>query len=60
VLRNGVCAAIALLPLGMSAAAVPSTWAGAGLAVFVAVFAILVYLTAEQIISNAQWMAGEA
>ncbi len=60
VLRNGVCAALALLPLGISTGVLPQGWAGVGLAAFVAVFAMLVYLTAEQIISNAQWMAEEA
>ncbi|MEE4143910.1 MAG: MauE/DoxX family redox-associated membrane protein [Halieaceae bacterium] len=60
VFRNGTCAVTALLPLGISAGAIPATWAGLGLAAFVALFAALVYLTSEQIISNAQWMAQEA
>ena len=60
VLRNAVCAALALLPLGTAAGAVPTSWGGLGVAVFVAVFAVLIYLTCEQIVSNAQWMAGEA
>jgi len=59
VLRNGVCALLALSGLaGVDAAEV--SWMGLTLAGFVALFAALVYLTAEQIISNAQWMAGEA
>ena len=59
VVRNGICAALALLALGASTL-VEVSWLGAGLAGFVAMFMALVYLTSEQIISNAQWMAGEA
>jgi hypothetical protein len=60
VMRNGICAALALLTLGAAASVVPASWGGLGLAVFVAVFAVLIYLTSEQIVSNAQWMAEEA
>ena len=60
VMRNGICAALALLPLGTVTSAVPASWSGWALAVFVAVFAALIYLTSEQLVSNAQWMAGEA
>lgn len=60
VLRNGICAALALLSLGSAATAVPLSWGGLGVAMFVAVFAVFIYLTSEQIVSNAQWMAGEA
>ena len=58
VLRNGVCASLALLGLaGIGAADV--SWMGFTLAAFLGLFAALVYLTAEQIVSNAQWMAEE-
>ena len=60
VLRNGICAALALLCLGSVATAVPASWGGLGLAVFVALFAVFIYLTSEQIVGNAQWMAGDA
>jgi uncharacterized membrane protein len=56
--RNGVCCALALLAMS-SAGDASSGWTDMGLSLFVAVFAALVYLTCEQIISNAQWMAGE-
>lgn len=59
VLRNGVCAGLALLALTAAGGGLPG-WTGLALAVFVALFAVLVYQTCEQIISNAQWMAGEA
>lgn len=58
VIRNLVCAGLALLAMTSAGAAVAG-WAGMGLSLFVAVFAVLVYLTSEQMISNAQWMAGE-
>jgi hypothetical protein len=58
VLRNGVCASLALLGLaGIGAADV--SWMGLTLAAFLGLFAALVYLTVEQIVSNAQWMAEE-
>lgn len=59
VVRNGICAALAALALSASTL-VEVSWLGVGLAGFVAMFMALVYLTSEQIISNAQWMAGEA
>tara|TARA_R110001599_G_scaffold353859_1_gene600548 strand:+ start:50306 stop:50836 length:531 start_codon:yes stop_codon:yes gene_type:complete len=59
VLRNGVCAALALLGLA-GTATTDVNWMGFMLAAFLALFAALVYLTAEQIVSNAQWMAEEA
>lgn len=59
VLRNGVCAALALLCLGTGGTA-DAGWLGLLLAGFVAMFTALVYLTAEQVMSNAQWMAEEA
>ena len=58
VVRNGICAALALLAT-TAANAATGGWAGIALSCFVAVFAALVYATCEQIISNAQWMAGE-
>lgn len=58
VLRNGICAGLALLA-ATAAATVNAGWLGMGLSLFVAVFAVLVYETSEQLISNAQWMAGE-
>ena len=59
VVRNSICAALAALALSASTL-VEVSWLGVGLAGFVAMFMALVYLTSEQIISNAQWMAGEA
>lgn len=58
VARNGVCAVMALLAM-TSTADVDVGWLGLSLSLFVAVFAALVYVASEQIISNAQWMAGE-
>ena len=58
VVRNGICAALALLAV-TAAGAADGGWVGLGLSLFVAVFAALVYETSEQLISNAQWMAGE-
>jgi hypothetical protein len=59
VIRNLVCAGLALLAI-TSPAGGGGGWLGAGLSLFVAAFAALVYVTSEQIISNAQWMAGES
>ena len=59
ILRNGVCASLALLGLA-GLGSTDASWLGFMLAGFLALFAALVYLTAEQIVSNAQWMAGEA
>ena len=59
VLRNGMCASLALLGL-VGAGTAEVSWLGLVLAGFLALFTALVYLTAEQIVSNAQWMAGEA
>lgn len=59
VVRNGVCAALALLAMN-SASTAAGGWAGVTLSLFIALFAALLYLTSEQIISNAQWMAGES
>ena len=58
VIRNGVCAGLALLALTADDAAAVG-WAGLCLSLFIALFAVLVYETSEQLISNAQWMAGE-
>ena len=58
VVRNGVCAGLALLALTADDAAAVG-WAGLCLSLFIALFAVLVYETSEQLISNAQWMAGE-
>lgn len=58
VVRNGICAGLALLLIPAVGAA--GGWSGVVLSVFIALFATLVYLTSEQIISNAQWMAGES
>ncbi|MEM6583332.1 MAG: MauE/DoxX family redox-associated membrane protein [Pseudomonadota bacterium] len=59
VARNMVCVAAALLALTANFSQ-SIGWLGYLLAGFVALFIALVYLTVEQIISNAQWMAGEA
>jgi hypothetical protein len=59
VIRNGVCASLGLLGLAGTGTAEVS-WLGLALAGFLALFTALVYLTIEQIVSNAQWMAEEA
>jgi hypothetical protein len=58
VIRNGVCAGLALLAMSSGGAA-NAGWIGLVISLFVALFALLVYETSEQLISNAQWMAGE-
>jgi hypothetical protein len=58
VVRNLVCAALALLALA-PLAGVPVGPPGTMLSAFVAGFAVLVYLCSEQLISNAQQMAGD-
>ena len=59
VARNGVCAGLALLAM-TSGEAASAGWVGLIVSLFVALFAVLVYETSEQLISNAQWMAGES
>ena len=58
VIRNGVCAGLALLAM-TSGGTADAGWTGLVISLFVALFALLVYETSEQLISNAQWMAGE-
>lgn len=58
VIRNGVCAGLALLAI-TSGGAASAGWIGLVVSLCVALFALLVYETSEQLISNAQWMAGE-
>ncbi len=58
VIRNGVCAGLALLAM-TSGGTADAGWIGLVISLFVALFALLVYETSEQLISNAQWMAGE-
>jgi hypothetical protein len=58
VVRNLVCAALALLAL-TPLAGVPVGAAGTMLSAFVAAFAVVIYLCSEQLISNAQQMAGD-
>ena len=58
VLRNVACAALALLAMSPTIS-VDSGLAGIGLALFVATFAAVTYLGSEQLIANAQQMAGE-
>ncbi len=58
VIRNGVCAGLALLAM-TSGGAANAGWIGLVISLLVALFALLVYETSEQLISNAQWMAGE-
>lgn len=58
VIRNGVCAGLALLAM-TSGGAANAGWIGLVISLFIALFALLVYETSEQLISNAQWMAGE-
>jgi hypothetical protein len=56
VIRNTVCAGLALLAMDSGAA---SGWLALALALLIAAFAVIVYETCEQLIGNAQWMAGE-
>jgi hypothetical protein len=58
VLRNLGCAAMALLAMAPTIS-VDAGVAGIGLALFVATFAALAYLGSDQLIANAQQMAGE-
>ena len=58
VLRNLACAALALVAMAPNVS-VDAGVAGVGLALFVASFAALAYLGSEQLIANAQHMAGE-
>lgn len=58
VIRNGFCAGLALLAM-TSGGTANAGWIGLVISLFIALFALLVYETSEQLISNAQWMAGE-
>ena len=58
IVRNLVCAALALVA-SMPVISVEAGLAGIGLGLFVAVFTTLIYLGSEQLIANAQQMAGE-
>lgn len=58
VLRNLACAVLALVAMAPNVS-VDAGVAGIGLALFVASFAALAYLGSEQLIANAQQMAGE-
>lgn len=58
VLRNGICAGLALLAMSSAGSAVSGWWATL-VSVTLAVGAALAYLAGEAIIANAQWMEGE-
>lgn len=59
--RNALCAVIALSLLpGTTGSTLPATWAGLVVAALVAMLAALLYHISEQVISNAQWMDGDA
>lgn len=59
VVRNGVCAGLAILAMS-SGSALPDGLLGVCLSGFVALFTVLVYLSSEQNISNAQqWTTRE-
>ncbi|MBE9537526.1 MAG: hypothetical protein IMF06_00510 [Proteobacteria bacterium] len=58
VIRNSVCAFLALLALAPAVDVAPSA-IGTGLTLFITIFSILIYLSSEQMISNAQQMTGE-
>lgn len=58
VVRNLVCALLALLPLLPPVSVVAGMAAGIGLALHVALFLIIAYLCCEHLIGNAQRMAG--
>lgn len=60
VLRNGLCAGLAVLAAGYPAGALPASWGGLAGALLVAGVALLAYHTSELLIGNAQWMDGEA
>lgn len=57
VMRNGVCAGLALL--AMASPAQVTGWPGAGLSLLVAVLVIFIYVGSEELISYAQWMEGD-
>jgi hypothetical protein len=58
VVRNVLCAALALFALG-GTATVAAGLTGYGLSAFIASFMIILYLCSDQLIANAQQMAGE-
>jgi hypothetical protein len=57
VLRNGFCAGLALLAMGLAESAAGGWWASLA-SVTIALGAVLAYLACEAIIANAQWMEG--
>jgi hypothetical protein len=59
VTRNLVCAAVGILAIAPADGA-PAGLAGTALSAFVAALAVVVYLCSEQLISNAQQMAGDS
>ncbi len=58
VMRNIICAFLALLALLPAVDVAPAVPA-MGLSLFIAIFSTLIYLSSEQMIGNAQQMAGE-
>ncbi len=58
VLRNGVCAGLAVLAMS-SQGNIMSGWLATLAAAAIAVLAVAAYLVCEALIGNAQWMAGE-
>jgi len=57
VFRNFICVSLALIAMA-PATVVTTGLFSAGLSIFIAVFLMLIYLGSEQMISNAQQMAG--
>jgi uncharacterized membrane protein len=58
VVRNAVCAALALLAMHPAGGFVPG-WVGTTLSLLLTAFAVLVYQAIDYAVSNAQWMEGE-
>ncbi|QIB64573.1 MauE/DoxX family redox-associated membrane protein [Kineobactrum salinum] len=57
VARNAICAGLALLALAPRTTDIAAGLAGMGLALYIAVFLIILYLCTEQLVSNGQQLA---
>ena len=58
VVRNGVCAGLALLAMYSTGLVAPG-WVGAGASGLVALLLAMLYVTSDLAIRNAQWMEGD-
>jgi len=59
VLRNFFCAALAVLSLAGSLTTIPPDFSAYSLSVVVATFMVMLYICSDQLIANAQLMAGD-